>query len=916
MAYEKCGLSPERLLQPTGAVTGSPQGREWLKTQQTQVLVDRLWRENIAFADGASQMWVKDHMEDIETPAVMERERRRLRIPSEIARRIFDIDTAESWIASDVLAKKTGLYTFFDPRGFIMFSQHENAVDTNDYDSIFKSYHDSLNVIAAVGTLHWHDVRMTDAELALYRENWLKALAGKEYFNDPRFYGELGQMPEIAGKWRGLLYYGENNQGPFADVFLDCDPNEDIGKANMQTALNRLTDMAKAWQLGNRKDSGLLKDILSALDYVYSAYSREIRLIDGTPSWPAYTINAPHAYANLLLMLYDVLTEEEIRKHTNAIFDRLPDPTVTRGVRVSEKIDPLTFVNRLWASQAYLNAAVLAKDHKRINYAMRYINEAFEPSYRYNCDYLMMSPDGFHEDGSLVFHGMNAYNTGYGRSYAIMVTNFLLLSENTPVDIRRVYNFRNVYDFAERGMMQFTADGNILKMTTGRHFPNEAYKLLVNVIPIINRAEPEKRKKLSALMLREIENDIDTYRTCPGFGGWSSGGFIRAAETDRFLKSACGIAVQRQSSVSVYNAMNKAMHCGSGFKACIAMSSDRINKFEYFGGEEGKNDWYINDGAMLVYNGDRRQFTKNWLESVNPYYIPGTTVDSTRRKPVLTIDWRNARAGNKWAGGVSDGEYGSVSMVLGNEIVSGLKGKKSWFMYRDKILCMGSAIEGGCGDVYTVLDNRIADENENIYTEDGELNPSDGIQTINGKYVNFNNKIGYALLSDGVIHAGFEHTDRLFAKAYIDHGENPTGSGYAYAVLPNYNKYQTSDYNPSADFTILELSEERHAVHIAENGMVMASLFAPGELEGFRFFTPCQVMIDMKKMTLFVSDPAVTGDEIRIGLPEGIRVREEAYINQENDTVLVYTGQNRCGIYRLILEPERRILRERKGLYE
>ena len=75
-------------------------------------------------------------------------------------------------------------------------------------------------------------------------------------------------------------------------------------------------------------------------------------------------------------------------------------------------------------------------------------------------------------------------------------------------------------------------------------------------------------------------------------------------------------------------------------------------------------------------------------------------------------------------------------------------------------------------------------------------------------------------------------------------------------------------------------------------------------------------MIDMKKMTLFVSDPAVTGDEIRIGLPEGIRVREEAYINQENDTVLVYTGQNRCGIYRLILEPERRILRERKGLSE
>ncbi|MBP3361674.1 MAG: hypothetical protein J6N52_12510 [Clostridia bacterium] len=902
MSYEKSRLYPNQLLQPTGALTGSPQGREWLKTQQTQVLVDQLWRENIAFADGASGMWVKNHIEDIETPAIMEREHRRFRIPAQIAGRVFNINTSQDWISSDEIAAEKGLYTFFDPRGFLMFSQCENAVDTNDYDSIFKSYHDSFNVIAAIGTLHWHDVCMTDAELAVYRGNWLKSLLGKEYFNDPRFHEELGRIPERAAEWRSLLYYGENNRGPFTDALLDCDPNENTGKAKMQTVLTRLVDMAKAWHIGDRKDNGLLEDIFSAFEYVYSAYSREIRLIDGTPSWPAYTINAPHAYANLLLLLYDVMIDAEIKKHTNAIFDRLPDPTITRGIRVSESINPLTFVNRLWATQAYLNAAVLAKDHIRINYAMRYINEAFEPSYRYSCDYLLMSPDGFHEDGSMIFHGMNAYNTGYGRSYAIMVTNFLLLSENTSVDIRNVYNFKNVYDFAEYGLLQFTADGSILKMTTGRHFPNEAYKLLVNVIPIINRAEPQRRKKLSELMLCEIKNDIDTYKNCPGLGGWSSGGFIRAVETDRFLKSAEGLSEKQKRSDSVYNAMNKAIHCGAGFKACIAMSSARINKFEYFGGEEGKNDWYINDGAMLIYNGDCRQFTRNWLESVNPYYIPGTTVDSTHREPVLTIDWRNARADNEWAGGVSDGECGTVSMVLGNKFVSGLRGKKSWFMYGDKILCMGSAIEGGFGLVYTTLDNRIAAENESIYTSEGNLHPYDEIKKICGSYVNFNNKIGYTVLKGGVIQAEFERTDRLFAKAYIVHGENPDDGSYAYAVLPGCDEKQTADYNAFSDFTIMELSNDRHIVRIMENNIIMASLFAPGDLEGFRFLTPCQVLLDMKKMRLFISDPAVTGEAIRIGLPDGIRVKNEAYTKHQSSTVLIDTSQNRCGIYRLILE--------------
>lgn len=89
--------------------------------------------------------------------------------------------------------------------------------------------------------------------------------------------------------------------------------------------------------------------------------------------------------------------------------------------------------------------------------------------------------------------------------------------------------------------------------------------------------------------------------------------------------------------------------------------------------------------------------------------MPGTTVDSTVRKEITTNssaeNWGNPD--NKFAGGASDGKNTAAGYILGNKYVSGLKGKKSYFMIGDKIICMGSGITGGEGNVYTVIDNRV-----------------------------------------------------------------------------------------------------------------------------------------------------------------------------------------------------------------
>lgn len=887
-------------LTPTGTTTGSETGRQWLLEQQTMKRVNAFWSGNIAFAHNAPFAWVYDRRTELPVRAYMQDGR--FMVPAMLAASLFGMQSQQNYVPAELVAQYSGLHLFFDPRGFVMFSKRENAVDTNDYDSIFKTYHDSFQVIAAIGTLHWRDVEMDETDVQRYRNNWFASLAGKDYIHDARFAAELGTAETEARKYQKALFFGKQNHGPFVDIALNGNPNERQEKGKVSETLRRLCRMAIGWHHGGQTDVRLKDDILKALEYVYHSYTKGIRLKDDTPSWPQYTFNIPHLYSNLLMLLYDEFSSADIRRHTDAIFDRAPDPTLTRGAYVTQKIDPLNFVNRLWATQAFINAAVLAKDTTRINYGMRYINDAFEPSYFDSCDYLPMSPDGFHPDGSLVFHTSHAYNTGYGRSYAIMVTNFLLLSEGTPIDIRRVYNYSNVYGFVEKGMLLFTADNNILKMTTGRHFPNEAYKMLCNVIPIVNRADDSCRQKLAWQLADEIFPYLETYQTMPGLGGWSAGGFIRGIEFDRFyafLKETGYCYKKKPAQTHVYNAMNKVIHVGTDFKACVAMSSTRIDKFEYFGGEDGKHDWYMNDGALWVYNGDGRQYTKSWLQTADPYFIPGTTVDQTVRTPVITIDTNAGKADNAWAGGVSGGNVGCASMILGNTNVSGLMGKKSWFFFDNAILCIGSGISKGRGNVYTVVDNRMWSESDRLFLDKGELALSAG-QQICTVWMNLNDRIGYRSLTGQIFCVEHENTAVPFIKAYFRHGENPSHASYAYLILVGKTAVETGQYDAQQAFEILELSEARHIVKLKQRNVIMGSFFNPGTLDGdIEILTPCQVLLDKDISALYVTDSTASFQPLQFVFPKKYGVKEEVGVKQKGDYVEIDTSENRCGIYKI-----------------
>ena len=57
------------------------------------------------------------------------------------------------------------------------------------------------------------------------------------------------------------------------------------------------------------------------------------------------------------------------------------------------------------------------------------------------------------------------------------------------------------------------------------------------------------------------------------------------------------------------------------------MYSQRVGNYE-FGNTENKKGWHTADGMLYLYNQDFAQFDEGYWATIDPYRLPGTTVDT------------------------------------------------------------------------------------------------------------------------------------------------------------------------------------------------------------------------------------------------------------------------------------------------
>ena len=710
-------------LNPTGPnISGIAPREEWLETMQSDYRVLKILNGNVAFVSNSEKVWNKTGVIKMNKKAVYNAAKKEFELPAEAVNTVFGLNesTASGMVTSTRVGAVTGKNVFIDPRGLVVFSDNPNAVNTT-VPSNWSHYYDYFSVADVMTYIDWEDMEFTKEEREAYINRWKGLLTIPADMNKADFadftstnikkakeeLAKITRQSDGSFKMKGITLDGYDLDSSALITF----------KSNLHNAYKMLVTIAIGYNLTDKNSSDAKKMreyVLGCMDYLLDYYSMGWNYnTDAKQNWMLSHVYLPVVCSNLLCLMYDEMTDEERILYTNQIFDKSPIPNVrSSGIQNNAE----TYTNLLWRCYGYFNAAVIANDTYRMNYAMKYTSPAYLYSPRnLGFDELTFQKDGFYEDGSMIFHNHHPYSNGYGLSYTVLVYEMLALTNGTKFDVRNVYGFDNVYSLCENNILPFMADNLLMKMTLGRNTVIADTSQLRCCAYIANSAPDAVRKRLSAKIVQILNG-----REIPaGSRQYFVNTPAMTAMRDEFVsyvKTNVTVNAPVENSSKVFYNQDQVIHKRDKFTAALSMSSNRIHKYESYP-PNNSTGWYLGDGMLYIYSGDN-QYDQGYFNNADPYYMPGTTVDETPRKEIHTgtePGW--GLPGNQWAGGVTDGENTVAGYIMGNERVSGLEGKKSYFMFGDKIICVGSGIKGGQGRVYTVVDNKF------IYKETDEIKP-------------------------------------------------------------------------------------------------------------------------------------------------------------------------------------------------
>ncbi len=710
-------------LTPTGL--SSAAYADWMANYQSDVLVEAILNNNIAFVNDSNRVWTLDKVTEYDSSVPTAQyiaEEQIFMLPVSVVNELFTLNETgtDGMISSAEVQNLTGKYVFIDPRGFLLFSDSKVVNDEKPAESGWNSYRDYYTIADAMGYITWEDKEITEAERMSYIKNWREALtipANADRNANKAFLD--GAISTAKTELAKVIVDSEGKVTGFTDIDLNTSlisSNLTEYKQRLVYAYGKLKTIATGYLCLEDKtteDAIIMRDtVIAGLEYILPYYAENWDLKrDSQNNWTLTQFNLPITVANVLCLMYDDLATTEsglklIEDTCNQVFDKSPIPNL-RSAGVQKESE--TYTNRLWRSYSYFNTAMIAGDTYRMNYALKYSAAA----YLYNpentgFDGLIFNKDGFYEDGSMIFHSNNPYSMGYGISYTVLIFEMMELTKNTTFDIRYIYGFDNVYDFCLDNILPFVTNGIMFKMSVGRNNVLADSAILRNVAYIANNALDESKRIELTQKIKQILNG----RT---LSAGSINYLINSPKLTEMMDTFAAYAENVNAGVglknisTVYYNQDQVVHIRDSFTAAVAMSSTRIEKYESYSSINSKG-WYIGDGMLYVYT-DGKQYTDNWFDYVNPYYMPGTTVDSTEREVIHTEQAENwGLPENTWAGGVTDGVNSIAGYQLGNQYVSGLKGNKSYFLFGDKIIALGSGISGGEGEAYTVLENRVIEK--------------------------------------------------------------------------------------------------------------------------------------------------------------------------------------------------------------
>lgn len=666
--------------------------------------------------------------------------------------------------------------------------------------------------------------------------------------------------------------------------------------------------LAKAYKTPGSKYYGDPQTRTFIFNELERFYQDTYNLDTSFDNWWAVEVGQPKQILDILILLYDELEDREalITKHTDVIlhFQSAYAKAARGGIE--------TGANLAWKCRVLFLTGILRKEQQWLDW----VNEQIPTMLRYSHELPTNSlgttyDDGFYPDGSFIQHYAFSYTGGYGKNlittlgglfYAFMDTGAMSIPEKNMAFLWKMI-FAAYEPLIYRGRFFDIARGR----EPSRYFHQDymAGRHTIRGLCYLAAVMPPALKKRAYAMIKEwLLADTDRFALLRDEDGRAEH-FVYGSIVPILREILADTTPSRGPLVlhKTFGVSANVVHLTEEFGLALKMYSPSIACYEYLSGE-GRKFWHMSDGVTYLYTADINGYNQDFYATVDMQRLPGTTVD---RSPMRTQDeyysWYISEARNVYAfaGGTDMDERNGIAGMQyrgqGLGKVRDLEVKKSWFMFGNEILCMGSGITSSTGHpIETIVENRRL-----LSLAENSLTINDGktiqCQQVGSKQVQpttlhlSGNKgslsdIGYYFPAGGEVHILCEHRigtwnctevipehrkENDFATIYFPHGDKPRDAGYAYVLLPGITASETWKYAQQPSIEIVENTPEAHAAKHLHQNIIGVNFWncAPYISADISSSGQCSVMMRQMgtQLEIALSDPTKSESEVVLSFP-------------------------------------------------
>lgn len=689
------------------------------------------------------------------------------------------------------------------------------------------------------------DVR-AESDYQQLRSKWRSGFLGTDSAQlDEELLARIATTNREANKQWANMLIAESRLSLWRDLPLD-DVTE-AGKkklgANLRSSYQRLFSMAKAYQMAGGElyqQPQLLQSIIGGLAFLNQRYYKPG--VKEWGNWWHWELGIPKDIHNILIVLYEQLPSELIQANTAATRYFTPLPThLGAGPGADTSSNPKyresTGGNRTDNSQVVLLRGVLDNNAAEINAAVT----ALSPVVEY-----VSTSDGFYTDGSFIQHYDIAYNGTYGNVLLGGLGALIDLVAGSPWQATDP-KLQEIYPIIFKSYAPFLFRGTMMEFVNGRAIsrPQEqghqvGHNVINSLLYYIDAAAPEYQMRLKQLIKEQITSDT---LLNPLTSINHVGNYLKAKE----LVSDPRIEEYEDEAEGFhyFPAMERAVFRQDDWAFALALHSNRTGNFECMN-EENRRGWFTGDGMAYLYTDQLDSYQDFW-PAVDSYRLEGTTVDNQ-----LMADCQGQRnqlkGGSKttmgWVGGAKLDEMGVVGMEFSNWNDT-LSAKKSWYMFDDAIVFVGSNIQSHIGtDVTTTVLNRKLpqDQTVNVYL-DGQPWQGEAQVTVNSIRLTRSAEdkgSGYLFLQPTSINLTQSQRSGDWSEIGTKSGQvtanfitatqshSQQNDRYAYIWLPEAE--DLDEYVQDAPIKLVRQDESAHIVSYPEKGVVAATVWGIEEV--------------------------------------------------------------------------------------